>query len=82
MRNAPGRLNFGLNPSWRVEPCTPDKQVAMLRLLLKAGAKPGPHAPTLRKLIDGHDPDGSLARALGAEAPAGSTPPDEQIPFR
>lgn len=70
MRNAPGILNYGFNPDWRVPGCTPEKQVAMLRLLLKAGANPGPHAPTLRKLIAGHDPDGSLARALGAEVPA------------
>lgn len=78
MRNAPGILNYGFNPDWRVPGCTPEKQVAMLRLLLKAGAKPAPHAPTLRKLIDGHDPDGSLARALGAEVPADSTPPPDQ----
>ena len=64
MRNAPGLLNYGFNPNWRVPACTPETQVAMLRILLDAGANPGPHIDTLKQLIDGHDPEGALTQAL------------------
>jgi ankyrin repeat protein len=74
-RNAPGLLNFGLNPTWR-QGSTPKEQVEMVRLLLKAGGKPGKHAATLIKLVADHDQDGSLTRDLQqAATPEATSPP-------
>jgi hypothetical protein len=52
----------------------------MVRLLLKAGGKPGKHAATLIKLVADHDKDGSLTRDLQKLAAAEATPPEATPP--
>jgi ankyrin repeat protein len=73
-RNAPGLLNLSLNRNWSTG-SAPEAKAEMVRLLLKAGGKPGKHAATLVKLVADHDKDGSLTRELQKDAPAATTPP-------
>ena len=78
-RNAPGLLNFGLNRNWRTGSAL-EAKVEMVRLLLKAGGKPGKHAATLVKLVVDHDKEGSLTRDLQKLAAAEATPPEATPP--